>query len=211
MSELISLSGIVIALAIGAASPGPSFLMVARTAVSHGRKAGLAAACGMGLGAFVFASAALLGLSAALTAVPWLYVAFKISGGMYLLYIASKIWRSAKEPLQDVDAETVNEQSNLHKQFAQGLATQVSNPKTAIVYGSVFAAFLPSTPTLHFNAAVLISVVLIEAGWYAIVAALLSAPQSRRTYLRYKKWVDRSAGAIMGALGIRLATTATVQ
>jgi hypothetical protein len=56
-----------------------------------------------------------------------------------------------------------------------------------------------------------LSVVLIEAGWYAIVAALLSAPQSRRAYLRYKKWVDRSAGVIMGALGIRLATTATAQ
>lgn len=210
MSELLAFSGIAIALALGAASPGPSFLMVARTAVSHGRNAGLAVACGMGLGAFVFAFAALMGLSAALLAVPWLYAAFKITGGIYLLYLAINIWRGAKVPLQDVAAQTVGQRVDWRKQLAMGFATQVSNPKTAIVYGSVFAAFLPAIPTLHFNVAVLLTVVLIEAGWYAVVATLLSAPRSRQFYLYHKKWVDRAAGMVMGMLGVRLVTTATV-
>jgi threonine/homoserine/homoserine lactone efflux protein len=204
MSQLLSLSGIIVAISIGAISPGPSFLMIARTAVSRGRTAALAAAFGMGLGAFIFASAALLGLNAILTAVPLLYLAFKIIGAAYLLYIATLIWRGAGQALVDTQSENADEQRSWQKQFSLGLATQVSNPKTAIVYGSVFAAFLPSAPTWHFNFAVLASVVFIEIAWYAVVASLLSTPQARHTYLRYKKRLDRSAAVVMGALGIKL-------
>ncbi|EGI75615.1 LysE family translocator [Hylemonella gracilis] len=212
MNELLAFSGIVVALAIGAASPGPSFLMIARTAVSSGRKAGLAAALGMGLGGLLFATLALLGLTALLTAVPWLYAALKVGGGVYLLYLGIKIWRGAKAPLIEVGADvTAAAQAGWKAQLALGFGTQISNPKTAIVYGSVFAAFMPSTPALHFSIAVLLATLLIEAGWYAIVATVLSTPKSRQAYLRYKQWVDRSAGAVMAALGIKLALSANAQ
>jgi threonine/homoserine/homoserine lactone efflux protein len=211
VNELLAFSGIVVALAIGAASPGPSFLMIARTAVSSGRQAGLAAAVGMGLGGLLFAALALLGLTALFTAVPWLYAALKIGGGAYLLYLGIKIWRGAKAPLVEVGADATVPQADWKAQLALGFGTQVSNPKTAIVYGSVFAAFMPSTPALHFSLAVLLATFLIEAGWYAIVATALSTPKSRHAYLRYKQWVDRSAGAVMAALGIKLATSATAQ
>lgn len=211
MNELLAFSGIVVALAIGAASPGPSFLMIARTAVSSGRKAGLAAAVGMGLGGLLFATLALLGLTALLAAVPWLYAALKIGGGAYLLYLGIKIWRGAKAPLVEVGADAAVPPTDWKAQLALGFGTQVSNPKTAIVYGSVFAAFMPSAPALHFSVAVLLATLLIEAGWYAIVATALSTQKSRHAYLRYKQWVDRSAGAVMAALGIKLATSAGAQ
>ena len=47
---------------LGAISPGPSFVVVARTAAAASRRDGLATALGMGVGGLVFASAALLGL-----------------------------------------------------------------------------------------------------------------------------------------------------
>lgn len=72
---------ILLALLAGVVSPGPSFVQVARIAVSRSRADRLAAAAGMGLGALVFAALALAGLHALLTAVPGLYVALKVLGG----------------------------------------------------------------------------------------------------------------------------------
>lgn len=209
MSDITSMLGIAAAIGIGAASPGPSFLMVARTAASSGRASGLCASLGMGLGALLFAIASLLGLNAIFVAVPILYVSLKIVGGLYLAYLGIRVWRGAKQPL-----DTSTGPSSIHplrrsSHFFLGFATQVSNPKTAIVYASVFAAFLPTSPSTQFCLVVAALVFFIEACWYAIVATVLSSETPRGTYLRYKKWVDRSAGGIMGALGVNLATSAS--
>ena len=62
MEMLIPLGAIFGAILIGAISPGPSFVLVARTAIAVSRSAGMATAVGMGLGGLMFAGAALLGL-----------------------------------------------------------------------------------------------------------------------------------------------------
>jgi threonine/homoserine/homoserine lactone efflux protein len=76
-----------------------------------------------------------------------------------------------------------------------------------VVYASVFAAFLPASTTIAFNLCVASLVFLIEAGWYAFVAVALSSERPRHVYLRYKTWIDRTAGTVMIALGLRLATS----
>ncbi len=45
----------------------------------------------------------------------------------------------------------------------------------------------------------------VETGWYTGVAAALSASAPQAAYLRAKLWVDRAAGAVLGALGMELA------
>lgn len=203
MQEMIALVGIVVALGLGAASPGPSFVMVAREAVATSRLNALAAALGMGLGGLLFATAALLGLQALFQAVPLAYLLLKVLGGLYLAYLGYRVFRGAREPLAlAVTGETARRP--LRQSFLLGLSTQVSNPKTAIVYASVFASFLPGAVSWALALGLLLSVFLVEFGWYAIVATLLSASVPRRAYLRCKVWVDRLAGAIMVGLGIRL-------
>jgi threonine/homoserine/homoserine lactone efflux protein len=207
MQELMSLLGIIGALAIGVVSPGPSFVMVARVAVSASRPNGMAASLGMGFGGVVFAVAALLGLQAVLLAVPALYVGLKVLGGLYLCYLGYRILVGARLPLR-VDDSSTAQRGSLRRSFLLGLTTQVSNPKTAIVYASVFAAFLPTHFSVAFAVALLCIVFAVEAGWYAIVAVLLSAPGPRRAYLSCKAWVDRAAGAVMVGLGLRLIASA---
>lgn len=203
MQEMIALVGIVVALGLGAASPGPSFVMVAREAVAISRLNALAAALGMGLGGLLFATAALLGLQALFQAVPLAYLLLKVLGGLYLAYLGYRIFRGAREPLALAVTDEAARRP-LRQSFLLGVSTQVSNPKTAIVYASVFASFLPGAVSWTLALGLLLSVFLVEFGWYAIVATLLSASASRRAYLRYKGWVDRLAGAIMVGLGIRL-------
>jgi threonine/homoserine/homoserine lactone efflux protein len=145
MDNTLSLLGIAGAMAVGAMSPGPSFVMVARTAVAS-RGDGLAAALGMGAGGLVFAIAAMAGLQAAFLAVPALYLAIKGFGGAYLIYLGIRIWRGARQPLDVAPADngsSPRQQGRGGRTFLLGLATQVSNPKTAVVYASIFAAFLP--------------------------------------------------------------------
>lgn len=208
MSEVTSILGIATALSIGAVSPGPSFLMIARTAVSAGRANGLNAALGMGLGALIFSIASLLGLNAVFLAVPALYISLKLIGGLYLAYLGFRIWCGATQPLDVSIGATSEAITGRQNYLLLGLATQVSNPKTAIVYAGVFAAFLPAAPSIQYNLTVVTVVFFIEAGWYTLVAMALSSDAPRRKYLFYKKWVDRAAGGILGALGLKLAVSA---
>ena len=207
MQEFIALAGIVGALAVGVVSPGPSFVLIARIAVSTSRANGLAASVGMGLGGVIFACAALLGLQAVLLAVPTLYLGLKVLGGLYLAYLGYRIFKGARQPL-DADTSGPAQRTSGASSFWLGLTTQVSNPKTAIVYASVFAAFLPGTFSLAFAVSLLCVIFVIETGWYAIVAVLLSSTQSRRAYLSCKAWADRTAGLVMMGLGLKLVTSA---
>jgi threonine/homoserine/homoserine lactone efflux protein len=207
MQEVAAIIGITTALAIGAASPGPSFIMVARTAASTTRTNGLYAALGMGVGGLLFAAAALLGLNGLLRVVPSLYWALKLLGGMYLAYIGIRIFLGAKGPLDTYGLDQASTKAAT-RFFSLGMMTQLSNPKTAIVYASVFAAFLPSNTSLAFDSMVAALVFMVEAGWYSIVAVILSSAGPRTAYLRSKIWTDRAAGGVMGVLGLKLALSA---
>lgn len=198
-----ALLGIAAALAVGVVSPGPSFVMVARTALAVSRRDGVAAAVGMGFGGVFFAALALLGLHAALAAVPLLHAVLKALGGAYLIHLGYRIWRGSGQALV-VNGAPRGGSASVWRSFAQGLATQISNPKTAVVYASVFASLLPREVPPAALVVLPCMVFVIETGWYAAVAVGLSAPTPRARYLAAKTWLDRGAGAIMAALGTKL-------
>lgn len=207
METLLSLTAVFGALTLGAMSPGPSFVFVARTAVAVSRPHALAVALGMGLGAVVFAVLVMLGWQALLLEIPQLYAVLKVAGGAYLVWQAIGIWRSARAPVVLGDAIDANHATlglSLGRSTLRGFLTQVSNPKTAVVYGGVFAALLPRSLPLGVLLVLPLGVFVIEAGWYAVVACALSAAAPRRAYLRSKHVVDRVAGVVLGALGLKL-------
>jgi threonine/homoserine/homoserine lactone efflux protein len=178
--------------------------MVARTALAVSRKDGLAAAVGMGVGGVVFSLVALLGLLAILAAVPFLHIGLRILGGAYLVYLGYRIWSSARQPLVVESTPMQSPAAQPWRSFFLGLTTQVSNPKTAIVYASVFASLLPSDVPPSALVALPIIIFAIETIWYSVVALALSASAPRARYLASKVWLDRAAGAIMSLLGIKL-------
>lgn len=200
LPALLSILG---TLAIGAMSPGPSFVVVVRAAAGSSRRDGLAAALGMGCGGLVFAGLALAGLQALLMQVAWLYLVLKAAGGAYLVYLGWRIWRGARTPLTAADGTAVVAHG-WRRSFAIAFATQISNPKTAIWYASVFAAFLPNPIPGWMFWALLPLIFALEAGWYTIVACAFSAARPRAIYLGAKLWIDRCAGAVVGLLGGRL-------
>jgi threonine/homoserine/homoserine lactone efflux protein len=196
--------GIMGALLVGAISPGPSFVLVCRTTMLHSRNAGLAAALGMGIGGAIFGCLTLFGLATLLKEVPSLYLVLKMLGGTYLLYLAFRIWRGATQAL-DVQVGTLDrEQCSLSKMFWISLMTQLSNPKTAVVYGSIFTAFLPADPPMLLLVALVPGFFIVEFLWYTVVALVFSHRKPREVYLSGKTKIDRVVATILGLLGGRL-------
>ena len=77
---------------------------------------------------------------------PSAYLALKICGGLYLLWLAFKIIKHAKEPIDAGDDSQT--QMSLRRAYMTGLITQLSNPKIAIVLASIFTALLPKNSNL---------------------------------------------------------------
>jgi len=202
MDTFTTLLAIAATLGIGAISPGPSFVYVAQNAVARSRNHGLVTALGTGVGAAIFALLALLGLQAFLLAVPVAYTALKIVGGIYLLWLAYKIIRHSREPLS-MGKISVGEKSLLAT-FRDGLFTQLSNPKTAVVFASIFTALLPREIPAYYYIALPVISFIIDAGWYSLVTIALSTERSRNVYIRFKTVIDRVAGSVMALLGLKL-------
>lgn len=203
MHTALTLLGILAVLAIGVMSPGPSFLLVARTAVAVSRRAAIASAIGMAVGATLLCIAALLGLHALFTRIPELYVLLKVAGGLYLLILAVRIWRGATAPLA-LPESPVPQGGGAMRPFFVAAVTMLSNPKAAVQYGVIFAAMLPQAPSVSLMLLLPVGVFCLEASWYVFVALGLSAVRPRAVYLRAKTAMDRTVGTVLAALGSKL-------
>jgi threonine/homoserine/homoserine lactone efflux protein len=197
LSTLISIGLVHVLVAI---SPGPSFLVTARTAAAKSRFAGFKVGLGIGAGTVIWSSAALLGLNVLFHAVPMLFLGMKIVGALFILWIALQIFRHAADPIV-LDGSAGQAVSS---PFMSGFLTQISNPKAAVFFGSIFIAMLPSAVPLWMTMALIAIVAFNEIWWYTIVALFFGAGPVRRLYIKAKVWIDRGTGLFLGALGLRL-------
>ena len=171
-------------------------MLVVRTSAALSRRDGLAAALGMGIGGLSFALLALAGLQALLMQVSWLYLILKLAGAAYLIYLGFRIWRGAAIPLaMSNDGQPAGD--GWRKSFAIGLATQLSNPKTAIWSPACSRPSCRQPPDLDVPGPAAVDL-HIEFGWYTIVAFAFSASKPRAIYLGAKLWIDRFAGGVVG-------------
>ncbi|HDX8940115.1 TPA: LysE family transporter [Klebsiella michiganensis] len=200
-SDLTAISAIGVAILFGAMSPGASFLLVARMAMSSSRRTALSVAVGMGFGASIFAAIALAGLHTLLTLVPSLYTGLKVAGGCYLLWLALKMFRRPSNRFND---SAGTQEVSVSKAFMTGVFTQISNPHTALVFASIFSAALSKNiqPVMYIILPAMAFV--IDVLWYVVVACLLSTDGPRQAYIKYRKFIDKLSGGFMAFLGIRL-------
>ena len=205
MDEYSFLLTIAIVFIFGTISPGPSFILVAKTAVSKPISEGIGIALGLSLGAVFFTLLAIFGLYTLFEAAPFFYGLFKFFGGMYLLYLAYKILKHSDESLIVEDVKIQKKSKSFFKAIGFGFITQISNPKTAIIIGSIFAALLPQELPSYSEVLLCILAFFIDFFWYCSVVLLLSTNKSQKIYLRFKIYIDRVAGSILAGLGIKLA------
>ncbi|MDJ0821690.1 MAG: LysE family transporter [Paracoccaceae bacterium] len=189
---------------LAAMSPGPSFVVSVRTAVSEGFGTACALAFGFGLGAVLWAAAAMAGLALLFELVPALFVMMKLGGAAFLLFIAYLMWRHAKEPLptlEDGAPRTALSAMRL------GFLTFATNPKTAVFFGAVFVGLVPADTPWAIRLALLAVIFLNETLWYIVVARVFSLRRPRAAYTRLKTGIDRVFGSLIAAFGLKIALT----
>jgi RhtB (resistance to homoserine/threonine) family protein len=204
MNYAVVLSSVFAVHVLAMISPGPNVLIVTQTAMSHTRRAGIVTALGVAIGSTIWSSAALFGLSVVFAQFAWLYGGIKLLGGMYLLYLGSRLWRTADHHSLVPSSSTHATVHTDWQAFRLGLLTNLTNPKAVIFFGSIFAALLtPALPMWVKLAA--ISIIAVDAtGWHVALACFFSTRRAQEVYRRIKHWVDRIAGAALALLGLRL-------
>ena len=199
-----SLATIVAVWAVTVLSPGPNFFVTVLTASRQSPRLGVLVSAGIALGTTIWATASLLGLALLFQSAAWLYQALKLAGGLYLVYLGLRTIlaaRSQAEPGRQPAAPLTARGAVL-----RGLVVDLSNPKAAIFFASLFAVAVPPDSPLWFKALVVALVVAMAGGWYAAVACLIKLRPIAAALERTQKAVAYVTGAVFVALGLRLAT-----
>ena len=195
---LVSLFAVDLAAAM---SPGPNFVLVSQSAVDRDRRTALAVVAGFALSNLLWCVAVMLGLAALFRVVPQIYAAIRIVGGLYLIFLGIQLWWKSDKV---IFGKSASDSGSLVRAFVRGTLTNLTNPKSAVYFASIFVLFIqPGTPVWVQWVAVAI-VIADTLIWYGFVALLLSARRVQIWYRKVARTVDRLAGTLMIAFGSRL-------
>lgn len=186
-------------------SPGPNFVLLSSTALSIGRRAGIRAALGIAVGSLIWMTAAAVGVTAMLEALPALGIILKILGGLYLIYLGFRLWRS--KGIVNA-APTMTSGPGADHGFRQGLIVNLTSPKSAAYFGSIFAVFLTDDVPFLALFSLILCLFCMSVIWHAALATAFSAEKIRRPYLQFAETINKVAGAVLTVLGLRMVLTA---
>ena len=188
-------------------SPGPAMLYALRNTLRGGLGLGIATGCGLALVAAGWTLAAFLGLQAVFVLVPWAYGALKLAGAAYLIWLAWHIWRDAGATLTDLPERPTGRVAL--RAFGMGILVNLANPKSVLFAAAVLVVIFPAGLPPAQVALIVTNHLLLEVTGYALIALVLSRPAARAAYLGARRWLDRGAALVLGALGARLALPAS--
>jgi threonine/homoserine/homoserine lactone efflux protein len=184
-----------------AVAPGPDFLLLTRIALRHGRAAALRAALGVTSGITVWGLAGFFGIHALFVAAPWLYLALKLGGGAYLVWLGLRLFGSSFRAAADPAVPPAVRGGA----FWAGLATNLANPKAPLFTASLFAAAMPAHAPIGLGLAAVAVMAAVSALWYGPLVLALTTRPVGAAFVRVRRWVDRIAGAAFVGFGARLA------
>ncbi|AYD00093.1 LysE family translocator [Neorhizobium sp. NCHU2750] len=186
--------------------PGPAMLYAAAQTLARGRRGGLMAALGIHLGCYVHVIAAAAGLSVLFHAVPPLYLAVKLVGAVYLIWLGISLFRAraAGDTTQPVVGP-----SSARRAFLQSITVEVLNPKTAIFFMAFLPQFVDASAAfpVWLQLAILGAIVNLVFSSADLVCVLMAGAVVERLKRsgRAQKLVQRAGGAVLIGLGTHLA------
>ena len=189
-------------------TPGPDTALTVRNALIGGRACGVATALGVTLGLAVWTLTASAGIAALLVASEPAFVALKLAGAAYLVFLgAQSLWHAIRgTAAHDVDRRRGPRRLTRAAALRQGVLNDLGNPKIAVFFTTLLPQFAPSHGpafvtllgfgllfcAMTFAWLVVYSVVVARAG------QALKRPRIRRT-------LDAIMGAALVAFGVRVA------
>lgn len=190
-------------------TPGPDVLYIVSNALRAGARTGVVAGLGITAGCFVHVFAAAAGVSALLAASATAFTVLKWAGAAYLVWVGLRLL-AARAPVQVADLRglaAAQAPATLWAVFRGGFLTNVLNPKVAIFFLAFVPQFIAPGTEHKALAFVLLGTlfnvnsIAVNSGW-----ALAAAWMARRDAVqRGMHWLDRAAGAMFIAFGLKLA------
>jgi threonine/homoserine/homoserine lactone efflux protein len=183
------------------ASPGPGVLYVCARSLAQGRRAGLASMFGIESGEVLWLVAAATGLAALLAASGASLTVLRFAGAAYLIVLGIQRWRR-------VEMVVVPDRAPIGRIFAQGVVTQLLNPKVAVFFVAFLPQFLnPSqaiAPQVFVLGIVYLAIALVVDTTYVLTASTLSRRFLQRPAAQ--KASGRIAAVTYIGLGLAAAT-----
>ena len=181
-------------------TPGPDMLYVAARGASEGRVAGIASALGIGAGTLVHIALVAAGLAALLSAVPVAYLAIRLGGAGYLVFLGVRALR-ARAPA----AATPLAPASLGAIFRQGVITNVLNPKVALFFLAFLPQFVDPAGGSTALQVVVLGLLFDTTGTLVNLAVALASSHAANKLRGPSMILQRVTGGIFVALGLRLA------
>jgi threonine/homoserine/homoserine lactone efflux protein len=187
-------------------TPGQDTALTVRNTLIGGRRAGLFTALGVASGLAFWAVTASAGVTALLVASEPAFLALKLGGAAYLVWLGIQSLRAAARGSSlHADADVADRRPP-GRFLRQGLISDLGNPKIAVFFTSLLPQFTPHgggtfLPLLGLGL-LFCALTLVWLTLYSIAVArardLLSRTRVRRAF-------DAVMGATLVALGVRLA------
>ncbi len=185
--------------------PGPDSLLIMARSAAQGWRAGMAAALGIGTGTMVHVLAAAIGLSAILATSATAFTIVKYIGAAYILWMAIGLLRSKRsDPATSVSVPPLP----YRKIFAQGLLTNLLNPKVAIFFLAFVPQFIDAASPSKAMAFIILGAIFNFNGMlWCFSLALFTAFASARIRVSptVALWLNRVTGGLFIWLGVKLA------
>jgi threonine/homoserine/homoserine lactone efflux protein len=177
-------------------TPGPDTALTIRNALFGGRPGGLRTAAGVACGQALWTVAASAGLAALLTASRPAFLALRLAGAGYLVWLGLGSLRAAWR------GRPVHARQLRGTPFRQGLLSNLGNPKMAVFFTSLLPQFGHSFPALLALGLVFACLTLVWLSAYALAVARASAVLAHGWV---RRTLDALSGLVLAALGVRLA------
>lgn len=189
---------------LATASPGPNVLAVIGTSMSIGRSSGMALAMGVAAGSFCWAALTAAGLTALLATYASALIVIKISGGLYLLWLAYKAIKSAASQ-HDIEAkELAGGKRTLSGYALRGFVVQMTNPKAALAWIAIVSLGLQVNAPLWVVAMIVIGTSILSVVIHGLYAIAFSTPIVMRAYSKARRFIQAILGVFFAAAGINL-------
>ncbi len=200
-SRLAAYVGVVTVLVL---IPGPDLAIIARVALSDGRRAARNTVYGINVGLIARAFAAALGVATLLSSSAVAFTALKLAGACYLVVLGIRTWRGAvgNATVEGPSTPAVDGAAA----FRMGLASNVLNPKVALIYLTVIPQFVSRGDPVVARSLLLAAILNVVAlFWQLTYAELISRLGDVFRHPRVRRGFERVTATALVALGVRLA------
>jgi threonine/homoserine/homoserine lactone efflux protein len=187
---------------LGALSPGPSLAVVLKQSMNNDASHGMVAGISHALGVALWALLTIFGLGVLVSESPLTFSILTYAGAAYLAWMGIQALRAGSSHIKPL----TNGRSAYLDAARDGLMISLLNPKLAIFFLALFSQFISTDHTPADQLVMVSTVALIDAGWYVLVALVLSRMGLLEVLSRHSQRINQITGVIFIALAVRVVT-----